>query len=183
MISIITIFIVLYIKIVFGVINKNSNFEFQGPSYNVTINDELISANVGSIKQVKLIPFLLNYNSEHGVTTEGKEECKIELGNQIVLGITPFRCYSTVMGSKHVAACLHDNSHMILENLETKEYSIFAMKITGGSTYAFTSHKVYDGEFRSNITDLVKNKAKYQILIKVKYKNILSEIYVNLDII
>lgn len=183
MMTIITVCIALYIKIIFGVIKIKSWVEFPGPDYNVTINEQFIRSNVGSIKEIKIIPYFVHYISEHGVTTQGSDECRITQGSQVVIEVSPFRCYSTVTGSKRLARCMYDNTQMILEDMEKSEYSIESMTIRGGQVYALTHHVVYEGEFRNDISDFVKNKAKYEILIKIKYQNIVSEIYTRFDIV
>lgn len=183
MITIVSIFIILYIKIIFGVIEIKSWVEFAGPDYHVTINNVEVSSSVGSIKETKIIPYVIHFISEHGVTTQGIDNFQIPLGSKVIYNISPFRCYSTITGSKRLAGCMYDNSRMILEDMKKNEYSIESMTIKGGKVYALTHHVIYEGEFKSDISEYITNKARYEIVIKIKYKNISSEIYTIFDVV
>lgn len=177
------IYIIIFIKIVFGVIQINSDFQFQGPGYNIFINDIQVASLTYSKKEVKLIPYLVHYNSSHSVISQGEEVAKVKLGDQVKISVSPYRCFSTAMGTKNVSSCTHDNSGKIIEDMKEDGYSIYSMHINGGTNYGLTGKKVYKGEYMSDITHLLKNKAKYVVHINVEYENVESEIEIIVDMI
>ena len=56
------------------------------------------------------------------------------------------------------------------------------LKITGGLATGITNALIYDGEYISDITDLLEKKGYYQIFITSKYDNYESDILFTINL-
>ena len=173
--------VIAIIKIFFGEINISLNASFDNPTYVVKISDKSVGLDIQTTKKNTIIPFLVNYVPYSLLFTEGGTYFEYSFGQPIVLDISAYNCYTDITGKETLIGCSSSSNKHILKEISNAQY--YKMSITGGSPVGMTNTPVYNGEYLANITDLLKNKGKYQVVIYAKYDNYESQIIMLLNLV
>ncbi len=172
--------IICVIKIFFGAITITVNAPFNNPTYILKINDEVVGGTLEAKKKKTLIPYVINLKLSTWLSIKGKIHLKVNHGDNIMLSIEAYNCFSNITGERKLTACSYDNSEKKLEKVKDSNYS---MVIRGGSIVGFTPNSIYDGKYQEDLTTIIKEKGIYTIEINAKHNDIESTIHLILEII
>lgn len=180
-IPIIIIVLMVLIRIIFGELNIKLKISFNNPTYKMMINEKETGIDLETRKTNTIIPLFLKLTSVvYNYSVNGDSTTKYDFGQRINLSIKSYYCYGKITGNESQTMCTNDNSKYTLKEIENVDYT--RMKITGGLATGITNALIYDGEYISDITDLLEKKGYYQIFITSKYDNYESDILFTINL-
>lgn len=175
-------FVVIIIRLFFGVINIKVNIPFKNPTYIISISDLETGFDLETRKTNTIIPFFLKFTSViYFYSVNGNSTINYDFGKPINILIDSYYCYNDVTGKEKQTICTNDNSNLNLKKIENIKYT--KMEITGGSTSGRSNMKIYEGNYVSDITNIIKNKGLYQIKISSNYDNYDSDIIFSINLV
>jgi hypothetical protein len=153
---------VVYIKNPFGLNSNKIRY------YDFTINGKIAGHDVSIVEKKPIIPFFIYIKSDTGRYFENEEKSLGYIGNddKYILDLKLFTCYSEKHGYKY--ECTYKKSNMI----EEKDFKITKLTIWNSEN----NKVIYEGKWKKDITNIIKDANTVNIKIKIKYDNISSTI-------
>lgn len=172
------ILLVTLVKIFIGQFNFVTKKSYNNPIYTLDIGNEKIGLLMEIKKRMTLIPGTLYIINKAYIPTS-PYGLILDYGKELNLDINGYYCYMNVGGKKMKIPCTGNNSNNI-EKINNMH--IDHLLILGGLEGGLSNNLIYDGEYKSNITELLSKKGVYQIEVNLHHDNIESDLYIIIEL-
>lgn len=169
----------IIIKIFVGKLFINVEIPYYNPIYSLNFNNEIIGVDIEIRKNTTIIPKTV-YITSYSTIYNNIEPIEIKYGEEMNLDIKGYYCFTNLTGNKTPTEC-ENLKHEIMNEIDN--IKINTIEIYGGSLVGETGDLVYEGEYQSNITNLINKKGNYSIKINLSHENIDSDVYFRLKVI